>query len=162
MKTTKLILLFAITYLCSSCLGGLFNPDVAAGGSMSCTINGSSWKANEASAINILGSLSITGLSGSGKNTQTILLTIDQTKVKAGTTIDLSDESNNLIALLTSYTKTVNGVDNLYAVSEGTIKITSVSGKKVEGTFSFPAEDFSGENKPVKIENGKFSVNIFL
>jgi Family of unknown function (DUF6252) len=162
MKTTKLIFLLAITYLCSSCLGGLFNPDVAAGGSMSCTINGSSWKANEASAINILGSLSITGLSGSGKNTQTILLTIDQTKVKAGTTIDLSDESNNLIALLTSYTKTVNGVDNLYAVSEGTIKITSVSGKKVEGTFSFPAEDFSGENKPVKIENGKFSVSVFL
>jgi hypothetical protein len=162
MKTTKLILLFAITYLCSSCLGGLINPDAAVGGNMSCTLNGSTWKAKDATAINILGSLSITGVSGSGKNTQTLLLTIDQAKVKAGTTIDLSDESNNLIALLTSYTNTVNGVDNLFSVSEGTIKITSASGKKVEGTFSFIAEDFSGQNKPVKVENGKFSVSVFL
>jgi Family of unknown function (DUF6252) len=162
MKTTKLILLLAITYLCSSCLGGLVNPDAASGGSVSCTIDGKSWSAKEASGLTMFGGVSVTGTAGSGKNTQTLLLSFDEAKAKTGTTIDLSDEPLSIVSNLTSYQTTVNGIDNFYAVSEGSIIITSATKSKVEGTFSFTGEDLSGGNKPIQVTNGKFSVKLLL
>jgi Family of unknown function (DUF6252) len=162
MKKSNLISLFVIALIFSSCFGGLLSPDSLGGGSMSCNINGSSWKASEATGLNILSSISITGTNGSGKNTSSVLLTFDKASAKTGTTIDLAETNFNVGSALTSYTSTTNGVDAIYAVTEGTIKITAASGKKVEGTFSFTAEDFTGKNKAVKLESGKFSVSLLL
>lgn len=162
MKKYTLISLITLAYLCSGCLGNLVNPDKVSGGSMSCTINGQSWQASEASGLRLLGSVSITGTTGSGKNSSTLLVTFDQEKAKAGTTIDLNDPTLNIASSLTSYVSTVNGVDINYLTTEGKIKITAVSGSKIEGTFNFKGEDTSGKNKAITIENGKFSVNLLL
>ncbi len=164
MKKYTLIALLSIAYLCSGCLGKLINPDkLIGGGSMSCSINGQSWEASEASGLRLFGSVTLTGVKGSGKNTSTILLAFDQDKAKAGTTIDLNDKTLNLLTSeLTSYVSTVNGVDINYLTTEGKIKITAASGSKIEGTFSFKGEDISGNKKTVTIENGKFSINLLL
>jgi hypothetical protein len=162
MKKLNILLFIAVSYLCSSCLGGLLSPAKLGGGSMTCSINGSSWKASEATGINILGSVSVSGTSGSGKNTSSVLLAFDKANAKKGTTIDLSEINFNVGSSITSYTTTINDVNLTYGVTEGTINITAASGSKIEGTFSFTGVDFTGKNKDVKVENGKFSVNLLL
>lgn len=162
MKKSNILLFLAVSYLCSSCLGGLLSPDAIGGGSMTCNVNGSSWKASDATGINILGSITVTGTSGTGKNTSTILLAFDKANAKAGTVIDLSETNLSLGSSLTSYTASTNGVDITYGVTEGSIKITSASGSKIAGTFSFTGIDFTGKNKDVKVENGKFSASLLL
>ena len=162
MRKHTLITLLSIVYLCSGCLGKLINPDKLIGGSMSCTVNGQPWEASEASGLRLFGSVSLTGVKGSGKNTSTLLLAFDQDKAKAGTTIDLNATASSLGSSLTSYAATVNGVEGNYLPTEGKIKITAASGSKIEGTFSLKGEDISGKNKAVTIENGKFSINLLL
>ncbi len=162
MKTHTLIALLSITYLCSGCLGKLINPDKLVGGTMSCTVNGQSWEASEASGLRLFGTVSLTGSNGSGKNTSTLLLAFDKDKAKAGTTIDLNDATLSISSELTSYMTTVNGVETNYLPTEGKIKITAASGSKIEGTFSLKGEDITGKNKTITIENGKFSVNLLL
>jgi Family of unknown function (DUF6252) len=157
----KTILFLAIlSALCSSCLSSITENLV--GGSMSCKINNADWNSKEATAINILGSLSITAMSGDDQNSSTVLLTIDKANAKAGKKIDLGKENLNLGSALTSYSSNVNGVQAMYTVTSGMINITAVNGSKIEGTFSFKGFDITGKNKEVSIENGKFSVNTLL
>ncbi len=163
MKTTHYIFILAISIFCSSCLGGLLSPDAAAGGSISCKIDGKSWSATEAAAVSVLGIVSITGTTGSGKNTSTILLALPKAKVKSGATIDLIEEDLADFSLaLTSYASTVNGVTTNYIVTGGEIKINTAKGSKISGTFNFTGEDLTGEKPTVKIESGKFDVSVLL
>ncbi len=161
MKKTHFLFLIALVYLCTGCIGNLINPDKLINGTMSCKVDGQSWAANEASGVNVFGTISITGLNGTSKNGSTILLSIDKEKAKVGTTIDLTD-SNLLTSALSSYGTTTNGVDNFYVVSTGNVKITAANGSKLEGTFSFEADDLTGNNKTISVENGKFSINVLL
>jgi hypothetical protein len=162
MKKLNFLFILSIAALCSSCFGGLLSPDGVGGGSISCDINGKNWKAEEAAGVNVLGIVSITGTTGSGKNTSTLLLALEKEKIKTGATVDLSDEGFGLGSALTSYNTTVNGVEAFYAVTSGEIKISSSSGSKISGSFNFKAEDLSGVNKTLNVENGKFSVNVLL
>lgn len=163
MKTTHYLFISIIGICCSGCLGNLISPDAVAGGSISCKINGKSWTANEAAAVSVLGIVSMTGTTGSGKNTSTVLLALPKDKVKSGANIDLAEENlEDFTLALTSYEATVNGVKTFYAVTTGEIKINIAKGKKISGTFSFKGVDLTGENPDVNIESGKFDVSVLF
>jgi hypothetical protein len=162
MKKLQQILIITIAYLCVGCIDKKINPNATVGGKLTCNIDGKEWKATEASGLNVLDLITITGTSGKGKAMETIQLSIDKTLAVTGTTIDVNDTGNSFASLLTSYTKNVNGQETICSVTEGKIKITLATKSKIEGSFDLVVNDFTGTTADIKISNGQFSVKFLF
>ena len=149
MKSTKKILvLFLLTFVASSCFKKL-KESVMPSGSASIVANGTSVDLGKPTAVTLLGVVTVEALKD--KNGFTLLL--NKSDIKAGKTYDL---------------KTSTGVFSFlyegayYSPSTGTLEITKFTDNKiVEGKFNFDGSVVGVSSKKMTA-SGTFSVNIIL
>ena len=149
MKSTKKILvLFLLTFVASSCFKKL-KESVMPSGSASIVANGTSVDLGKPTAVTLLGVVTVEALKD--KNGFTLLL--NKPDIKAGKTYDL---------------KTSTGVFSFlyegayYSPSTGTLEITKFTDNKiVEGKFNFDGSVVGVSSKKMTA-SGTFSVNIIL
>lgn len=154
MKIFKKYALIAVTgVLFASCIGRAIGP--AAGesrGSMTATIDGKSWSAQNVNAVTLFGSLVLTADRNDGSS---FALSFFGTEPKVGTYNLPSDNQNAFGGI--SYTNKDEEIS--FTPESGKLEITKFRDNRVvEGKFEFEGTDFNG-NK-VSVKDGKFDVTI--
>lgn len=135
-KTTLFALLCSSVFI--SC-NKSDSPAITGGGSMSATIDGSSWNASLAVQATI--SSGVLSVGGTGTGGQINLTIGTYTGVK---TYTINSVSPSISAMYTLTTSPFTSYSATSVLGSGTITITSESGGYVEGTFSFDGKNNSG------------------
>ncbi len=112
--------------------------------SMTATVNGSSWVATNFSGTNVSGTLQIEGAAADGSQ---ITLSIPANSKAASYTAGGTNPCQATYQLGTTYSR----------LTDGTIKITSISNSAVSGTFS---GTFTNATTTMTISNGAFTSSI--
>ena len=147
-STTKILVLFLLTFVASSCFKKL-KESVMPSGSASIIANGTRVDLGKPTAVTLLGIVTVEAL----KDKSGFTLLLNKSDIKAGKTYDL---------------KTSTGVFSFlydgayYSPSIGTLEITNFTDNKiVEGKFNFDGSVVGVSSKKMTA-SGIFSVNIIL
>ena len=139
-----ILLSLVVVFALSSCNKDDNGGDVGSG-TVKLKANGTSYNFKNITAASAIGLITINGETDDGKISISLMMT---STIENGE-YEFNAEGSTLTAL---YTENDNG----YFPENGTFKITSHSGKKIKGTFSFTGQSMNGET--VEITDGSFDV----
>ncbi len=152
-RTLILMLLAGTMILIGSCNKNDDDNPVAGNGSMSLTVDGSSWTASlSVQAVNTNGVINVTGSDSQAKQAAVVLYNVTSTGTYQ---IGPANPSNML-----RWTEGVGQTDTYTAngiIGSGTVTITELTSSNIKGTFSFTGYNTAGTTKAVT--NGKFEAN---
>jgi hypothetical protein len=149
-------LLFAVFFF-QSCKKTNKSPTVNCNGSMSAKVDGSSWQALCAGAVDSVGIMGI----GDSTNDKSKILIYFPDSVAAVSTFSIGGNSGSALDYLNSGTNSEYSADPLLGGS-GSVTITRYdkSARRIEGTFSGTLNNINGTSGSSKIiTNGVFAVN---
>ena len=147
-RTSRLLFCLVLpVLLLSACdiIGSAKEAVEGATGSMRATIDGASWSALSArsTSVNMMGMSNIV-IAGANAEGETITITLYGVRANGEYTFN-SDKADAQWA--------PESAAEFYNASSGSVKITSISDDRVEGTFTFDGE---GQNGTVSVTDGEF------
>jgi hypothetical protein len=147
-NTTKILVLFLLTVVASSCLKKI-KEDLTPSGTASIVVNGTTVDLGTPTAVTLFGIVTVEAL----KNKNGFTLVLNKSDIKAGKTYDLKS-STGIFTFLNDGT--------YYVPSTGTLEITKFTDNKiVEGVFNFEGAAAGSVSKRMSA-TGTFSVSIIL
>lgn len=163
LRTIRLFSLIAVGLLVAACDSGGGNDDVLAVGNMEAQVDGTNWKATNATAnkVTAAGTLSITitgARVGASTETMQVAITVQNGELPGPGTYTLSndDDFSDGVAAQGSYTLSLSPTSTYFSTT-GTLTLDAIDDDGASGTFSFSGENpSSGET--VDVQSGRFNV----